>query len=119
MDRHAVRQDAFARLVTSVMDDDGGPPRVMVAGELDLASAVAFGADLARLIDELGPDLVLDVSFLKFCDARGLAALVAADRLARGRGGAVTLTGARPQLAKILRVTGLDRRFVRAPATAR
>ncbi|GAA4239852.1 hypothetical protein GCM10022254_62240 [Actinomadura meridiana] len=119
MGTFAVRQDAFARLVTSVMDDDGGPPRMMVAGELDLASVVVFGVDLAELIRDRGPSVVLDLSFLTFCDARGLAALVAADRLARSRGGTITLTGVRPHMARILRVTGLDRRFTPSPAAAR
>ncbi|MEU9845219.1 STAS domain-containing protein [Actinomadura sp. NPDC048032] len=104
--------EAFGELVTSIDGGDGdGAARVTARGELDIASSAAFGIELARLIGERGPDVVVDVSGLTFCDARGLAALVAADDLARSRGGAVTLTAPRPQMAKILRLTGLDRRF--------
>ncbi|WP_067793572.1 STAS domain-containing protein [Actinomadura formosensis] len=103
--------DTTVRLTTANTAEEGGPTRAVVTGELDIATAAEFGVELARLIDERTPDVVLDVSALTFCDARGLAAIIAADELARSRGGAVTLTGARPQLARILRITGLDRRF--------
>ncbi|TYB40138.1 STAS domain-containing protein [Actinomadura chibensis] len=104
--------EQFATVVKST----GGPPRVFASGELDLASAADFGRELTRLIDERGPDVVVDVSSLAFCDARGLAAFVAAERAARRRGGGITLAGVRPQLAKILRITGLDRTFARRTA---
>ncbi|TMR04236.1 STAS domain-containing protein [Actinomadura soli] len=118
MGTHVTRQDASAHLVTSLDDDDDddGPPRVLITGELDMASAPVFGAHLAQLIGDRGPDVVIDVSSLTFCDAQGLAAFIAADELAHRRGGAVTLAGVRPQLAKILRITGLDRRFKGAQA---
>jgi anti-anti-sigma factor len=85
-----------------------GATRVTVAGELDIATAADFGIELARLVRDRGPDVVIDVSALAFCDARGLAAIVAADGLARRRGGAVTLVGVRPQLARILRAARLE-----------
>ncbi|MGI5202446.1 STAS domain-containing protein [Spirillospora sp. CA-108201] len=107
---------AFGEFVTSVDGDGAGPARVTARGELDIASSAAFGIELAGLIADRGPDVVVDVSGLTFCDARGLAALVAADELARRRGGAVTLARPRPQMAKILRLTGLDRRFAAARA---
>ncbi|NDU71491.1 anti-sigma factor antagonist [Actinomadura sp. DSM 109109] len=118
MGTQEIRLEAFGELVTEIDDEDGAPARVTARGELDIASSAAFGIELARLIGERGPDVVVDVSGLTFCDARGLAALVAADELARRSGGTVTLTGPRPQMAKILRLTGLDRRFApgRAPA---
>ncbi|MEU8801075.1 STAS domain-containing protein [Spirillospora sp. NPDC048819] len=115
----ATRQNEFDQLRFSIKNNDGGgPPRAIVSGELDIASAAAFGGELAVLINERGPDVVIDVSALTFCDARGLAAFVAADKLARRHGGAVTLTGVRPQMAKILRISGLHRRFpsARPPA---
>lgn len=119
MGTQGIRLEAFGELVTSIADDDGGAARVTARGELDIASSAAFGIELARLIGERGPDVLVDVSGLTFCDARGLAALVAADELARRHGGAVTLTGPRPQMAKILRLTGLDRRFAPARTSVR
>ncbi|RKS78802.1 anti-anti-sigma factor [Actinomadura pelletieri DSM 43383] len=116
MATHDFRQDTYAEFATSLNDTDAGARRVVVSGELDIASAGVLRSHLARLIDERGPNLVVDVSALTFCDAQGLAAFVAADELAHRHGGAVTLVGIRPQLAKILRITGLDRRFTCARA---
>jgi anti-anti-sigma factor len=110
---HAVRHSASALLTTVFEHGTTGVSHVAVAGALDIATAADFGIELARVIDEHGPDVLLDASALTFCDARGLAAIVAADGLARRRGGAVTLTGVRPQLARILRITRLDKRFMR------
>ncbi|QKW36991.1 STAS domain-containing protein [Actinomadura sp. NAK00032] len=93
-----------------------GAAHVVAAGE-DIATSAHFGIELARMIDGYGPDVLIDVSALTFCDARGLAAIVTADGLARRRGGTVTLTGVRPQMARILRITRLDKKFMR-PRTA-
>lgn len=114
---HATRQCASAQLTTSI-EHVTGTTRVAAAGELDIATATDFGIELAHAIDEHGPDVLIDASRLTFCDARGLAAIVAADGLARHRGGAVTLTDVRPQMARILRITRLDKRFMRPRASA-
>lgn len=115
MSVNATRECAPAR-ITAISRDVTGATRVAVAGELDIASAADFAIELAGLIEERGPDIVVDVSGLTFCDARGLAAFVAADGRARSRGGSVTLTGVRSQLARILHVTRLDERFMRPRA---
>src|SRR5690606_29970605 len=103
MSVNATRECAPAR-ITAISRDATGATRVAVAGELDIASAADFSIELAGLIEERGPDIVVDVCGLTFCDARGLAAFVAADGRARSRGGSVTLTGVRSQLARILHV---------------
>lgn len=116
MDVNAISRRASVQL-TRLADYETGVARVAAAGELDIATADRFGTELARVIDEYGPDVLIDASALTFCDARGLAAIVSADGLARRRGGAVTLTGVRPQMARILRITRLDKKFMR-PRTA-
>lgn len=116
MDVNAISRRASVQL-TRLADYETGVARVAAAGELDIATAGRFGTELARVIDEYGPDVLIDASALTFCDARGLAAIVSADGLARRRGGAVTLTGVRPQMARILRITRLDKKFMR-PRTA-
>ncbi|MEU8344805.1 STAS domain-containing protein [Spirillospora sp. NPDC048832] len=116
MDVNAISRKASAQL-TTLIGYQAGVAHVAAAGELDIATSADFGIELARMIDEHGPDVMIDASAVTFCDARGVAALVAADRLARRRGGSVTLTGARPQMARILRITRLDEKFMR-PRTA-
>ncbi|WP_067461234.1 STAS domain-containing protein [Actinomadura macra] len=113
MNAYAISPPSSPQLVTTLLRDTGsGPTRVAVAGELDIATDVTFRVALTRIIQDRGPDIVIDASSLTFCDARGVAAIVAVSDLAERRGGSVTITGVRPQVAKVLRITGLYRRFV-------
>ncbi|WP_082126588.1 STAS domain-containing protein [Allosalinactinospora lopnorensis] len=84
---------------------------VYVSGELDLATADRVAAELARAIAAAGPGITVDLSGVTFCDARGLAALVKAANHAGDGGGAIALQGLPPALVRLLRITGLERRF--------
>jgi anti-anti-sigma factor len=80
-------------------------------GDLDIATAPALRE---RLLGVLGPGvrlLIIDLSGVSFCDAAGLAVLIGAQRRTIARGIVVRLAAPRPQLAKLLRITGLDRSF--------
>lgn len=88
---------------------------IALDGELDIASTPSLRERLhSELADvalaDPGPRVVLDLSGVTFCDASGLALLVDARRRT-GPGGTVVLDGPRPQLLRLLRVTGLDRVF--------
>ena len=100
-------------LLTASVETSTGPvTRLDVGGELDLTTAARFGALLADTITADRPSVVIDASRLRFCDSHGLAVLEMADALARVCGGTVRLTGVRPLVAKVLRITGLEDRFV-------
>jgi anti-anti-sigma factor len=68
-----------------------------------------------RLLSALGPGvrlLIIDLSGVSFCDVSGLAVLIGTQRRARGLRITVRLVAApRPQMAKLLRVTGLESHF--------
>ena len=87
-------------------------PGVTIArleGELDIVTTPALRE---RLLGVLGPGvrlLVIDLSGVSFCDVSGLAVLIGTQRRARARGITVRLAAPRPQMAKLLRITGLDR----------
>jgi anti-sigma B factor antagonist len=89
-------------------------PAVTIArleGELDIATTPALRE---RLLSVVGPGvrlLVIDLSGVSFCDVSTLAVLVAAQHRARGLGITVRLAAPRSQMAKLLRVTGLDHCF--------
>ena len=89
-------------------------PAVTIArleGELDIATTPALRE---RLLSVFGPGmrlLIIDLSGVSFCDVSALAVLVATQRRARGLGITVRLAAPRPQMAKLLRVTGLDQCF--------
>ena len=80
-------------------------------GELDIATVPALRE---RLLSVLGPGvrlLIIDLSGVSFCDVAGLAVLIGTQRRATARGIVVRLAAPRPQLAKLLRITGLDQRL--------
>ena len=80
-------------------------------GELDIATTPALRE---RLLSVFSPGmrlLIIDLSGVSFCDVSTLAVLVGAQRRASGLGITVRLAAPRPQMAKLLRVTGLDRHF--------
>jgi anti-anti-sigma factor len=80
-------------------------------GDLDIATTPVLRE---RLLSVLGPGirlLIIDLSGVSFCDVSALAVLIGTQRRARALGITVRLAGPRPQTAKLLRVTGLDRHF--------
>ena len=107
-----------ARVPAQVQAQAGLPvlrrPGVTIAtleGDLDIAATPVLRE---RLLSMLGPGvrlLVIDLSGVAFCDVSALAVLIGMQRRARGLGITVRLAAPRPQLAKLLRVTGLDQHF--------
>jgi anti-anti-sigma factor len=80
-------------------------------GELDIATVPKLRE---RLFGVLSPGvrlLIIDLSGVSFCDVAGLAVLIGTQRRATVRGIAVRVAAPHPQVAKLLRVTGLDHRL--------
>ncbi|WP_344955104.1 STAS domain-containing protein [Actinomadura miaoliensis] len=101
------------------MTAPGGTRVVSVAGELDIATAELFGDLLLTALDLDHPWVVVDAGRLDFCDAQGLRALTFAGDLAEALGGRVTIVNARPPVVRLLRITGLSRRFAVTAAAVR
>ncbi|HZA16489.1 MAG TPA: STAS domain-containing protein [Pseudonocardiaceae bacterium] len=82
--------------------------RVVLIGELDLASA----PHLQRVLDELHRDgfqeIVLDLARLDFLSATGLEVFVHTDDQLRATGGRLILSRPGPRARRILAITGLD-----------
>ncbi|WP_131737608.1 STAS domain-containing protein [Actinomadura roseirufa] len=89
-----------------------GHTLIAVRGELDVATTPHLRERLNAALVDAVPPVVIDLSGVTFCDASGLTLLVEARRRAHG---AVVLAAPRPQMAKLLRVTGLDRAFTVSP----
>ena len=88
---------------------------VRLRGALDGAAAPALRE---RLIGVLHPGmslLVLDLSGVPSCDPAGLAVLIGTQRRARLLGIVVRLAAPSLPVAKLLRLTGLDRSFTICP----
>lgn len=98
-------------MAATVVRRDATSAVVAVGGEIDVRTAGELRAVLIDLADEGRVHLVADFAAVRFCDAAGLGALVAARNRLRERGGTLRLTGVRPAQHRILRVTGLDEVF--------
>jgi len=83
----------------------------MLAGALDIATIPALRERLVNVLGSAARLLIIDLSGVSFCDVAGLAMLIDTQRRASGQGVTVRLAAPRPQLAKLLRTSRLDRSF--------
>ncbi len=89
-----------------------GEAIVDLGGELDIASAEVAVSYVRDVIDRHRRPVIVDLATLAFCDARGLAALVRMAGYAEQMGCTFQLSSPSVSLVKIMRITGLDRRFL-------
>jgi len=89
-----------------------GETVVDFGGDLDILSADAAVGYVRDVIDQHHGPVKVNLAALAFCDASGLAALVRMARYAEQNGCPFRLVSPSPSLVKIIRITGLDRRFL-------
>jgi len=78
--------------------------------ELDLATADGLAARGCAIAGHAG-SLLLDLTSLSFCDARGLSAFVRIANQADRAGCRLALIAPQPPVAKVLRICRLDQRL--------
>jgi anti-sigma B factor antagonist len=89
-----------------------GEAVVELSGELDIATAEMAVHYVRNVIDRQNGPVTIDLAALAFCDARGLAALIRMAGYAEQKDRPFRLASPSPSLIKIMRITGLDRRFL-------
>jgi anti-anti-sigma factor len=89
-----------------------GEAVVDIGGELDIATAEAAVRYVRQVIDRHCGPVTVDLSLLRFCDASGLSGLLRMAADARQAGCPFRLASPSPSLVKIIRITGLDHRFL-------
>jgi anti-sigma B factor antagonist len=92
-------------------DSGAGMEIVSMLAELDLATSEGVVAQGCAAIARLARLVLLDLTGLSFCDARGPGAFVRIANQADTAGCGFGLIAPRPEVAKILRISGLDRRL--------
>ena len=103
-----VQPDSFRMTVSRAL----GRVVLTLHGDLDTASAPMLRSSLRDLIEEQGNlDVIIDMAQLEFIDSQGLSVLLAGDRMAKARGGNLTLSAPRPRVHKVFEITGLDQHF--------
>jgi anti-anti-sigma factor len=89
-------------------EQDQGAPRLVVSGELDLASAEELDTNLRQLESSQPDVLVLDLRELEFMDSTGLRTVIAADARARDRGARLVVVRAPEEVDRVFRLTRMD-----------
>jgi anti-anti-sigma factor len=90
------------------IEDDQEAPRLVVAGELDLASAEDLDTHLKQLEASEPQLLVLDLRELEFMDSTGLRTVIAADARAKDRGARLVVVRAPEEVDRVFRLTRMD-----------
>lgn len=101
----------LAQLELSRLITPDGQPVVTMRGEIDIATADEARIYLMDVVDTEPLAAIVDVSDITFCDAAGLGMFAKLAHHAREAGRPIRLTGARPSLIRIMRITGLDAAF--------
>ena len=88
-----------------------GHTRVILIGELDIASTGELEEQLAAIEVDSPATLLLDLRRVDFIDSTGLRALIAADERARSEGRRLAMVSGPDAVTRVLAVTQLDQRF--------
>src|ERR1700753_874795 len=88
--------------------EKGRAVTVEVAGELDIATRLAFEAYLDEVLGAGPGEVIVDLSRLSFVDASGLRALVLLRSRAARQQTPVLITGVSVRTRRILKIVGLD-----------
>ena len=80
------------------------------ASIIDLPSVESIGRDLYALVDEQAKRrIVLDFAAVKFLSSQMLGVLISLQKKSKAIKGRVVLSGLRPELQKVFKITKLDK----------
>jgi anti-anti-sigma factor len=95
--------------LTVRLERKGGRAALILAGELDLASAETLSDKLRAVEAERPPVIALDLRRVGFLDSSGLALAARAHTRARREGRRFVIIPGPPHVQKVFAITGLDR----------
>ena len=82
-------------------------PVVKVAGEVDIETSPVLEERLRSVLDQGHSSVVIDLAGVTFLDSTGLSVLIGGLRRCQDGGGELHLASPRPNVRKVLEVTGL------------
>jgi anti-anti-sigma factor len=87
---------------------DANEVRLIVRGEVDLASALVLERELQRAEGSSPIRIVLDLGELGFIDSAGLSCLIRAQQRAKSNGRPLVFTRIPAQARRLFQLTGFD-----------
>lgn len=87
---------------------DGFTARLVLSGEVDVATAPMLEEHIALALDDGCTDVVLDCGGLEFIDSSGLSVLVVSHQRLEANGGQLIIEAAPPAARRLFDISGLD-----------
>jgi len=91
---------------------DNGKIRIILSGEIDIATAPEFKNRLYEIIGDGTKDIELVCDGLSYIDSTGLGILVGALKRVKSHQNNVYIYQLRENIKKLFRITGLDKVFI-------
>jgi anti-anti-sigma factor len=93
------------------LEEHPGQTRVVLTGELDIASTPQFERQLATAEAQGAEVLIVDLRGVEFVDSTGLRALISADERARSGSRRMIIVRGPGAVERLLTITHLDQRL--------
>ena len=88
---------------------NGNSVLVKTGNRIDTINAGDFEREINPILSESGVDLELDCSELDYISSSGLRVVLKAQKMISANTGQMKLTGVKPQIKKVLDMTGFSR----------
>ena len=86
-------------------------PLLLVAGEIDIQTSPLLQEQLTKVLETGVSSVSVDLSDVSFLDSTGLSVLIAGLKRCQEAGGELHLVAPRPNVLRVLEITGLTESF--------
>lgn len=98
--------------VNSTFNDTKNYWEIAIEGEVDIYNSNDFKQNLSELIQQNPSDLHISCEKLEYIDSTGLGALVSVLKKVKQYNGDIYLSNLKPNVAKIFKITDLNKVFI-------
>ena len=81
---------------------------VTLTGRLDTTNANQFQSDIASLMEDPNPDIVLDCTDMEYTSSQGLRIFLMLQKTVSSKGGSMVMTNMKPQVKEVFDITGFS-----------
>lgn len=91
-----------------VINKEGAQTLVTLSGRLDTTNADQFQNDIAPLMQEENPDIVLDCTNMEYTSSQGLRMFLLLQKTVSSKGGKMVMKNMKPQVKEVFDITGFS-----------